>query len=63
MTDQVKDNGLDNLSTYEGGAWNYVNIALKRVFNFIGECAKEVAKNNGIIHFEEVYDYQHSEES
>ncbi|MBQ3252188.1 MAG: hypothetical protein IJB02_02980 [Oscillospiraceae bacterium] len=26
-------------------------------------CSNEVAQNNGIIHFEEAYDYQHSEES
>lgn len=26
-------------------------------------CSNEVAQNNGIIHFEEAYDYQHSEDS
>lgn len=26
-------------------------------------CSNEVAQNNGIIHFEETYDYQHSEDS
>lgn len=48
LTDQVADYGLDSLSSYDSGNWNYVSTALKRVFNFIGECAKEVATNNGI---------------
>lgn len=47
LTDQVEKYGLDSLTTYKDGSWNYVNTALKRVFNFVGECAKEVATNNG----------------
>ncbi len=33
------------------------------ISNLRNMCSNEVAQNNGIIHFEEAYDYQHSEES
>ena len=49
VTDQVADHGLDSLTTAEGfEKYKYIPAQLKRVFTFIGECAKQVARNNGV---------------
>ncbi len=47
VTDQVADYGLDSLKTATGfEKYAYIPDQIKRVFTFIGECAKEVADNN-----------------
>ncbi len=47
VTDQVADNGLDSLATTpEFSQYSFVPSQLKRIFNFIGLCAKQVAENN-----------------
>lgn len=47
VTDQVADHGLDSLKTAAGfEEYAYVPDQVKRLFTFIGECAKEVALNN-----------------
>lgn len=47
VTDQVAENGLDSLSTSpDFSKYSFVPTQLKRVFNFIGLCAKQVAENN-----------------
>ena len=47
VTDQVADHGLDSLKTAAGfEKYAYVPDQVKRLFTFIGECAKEVALNN-----------------
>lgn len=49
VTDQVADYGLDSLKTAIGfEEYAYIPDQVKRVFAFIGECAKQVAQNNGI---------------
>lgn len=60
VTDFVADYGLDALATSEdlkdGGegkpstpnTYKYIPSQIKRVFAFIGECAKQVAQNNSI---------------
>lgn len=46
VTDIVADEGgIDALKNTE---WAYIEQGVKRIFNFIGECAKEVAQKNGI---------------
>jgi hypothetical protein len=48
VTDQAADYGIDSLATTSGfEQYAYVPTQLKRVFNFIGTCAKEVATANG----------------
>ena len=48
VTDQVADYGLDSLKTAVGfEKYAYIPDQVKRVFSFIGECAKQVAQNNG----------------
>lgn len=48
VTDQVADYGLDSLKTATGfEKYAYIPDQVKRVFAFIGECAKQVAQNNG----------------
>ncbi len=48
VTDQVADYGLDSLKTAEGFTeFAYIPDQIKRIFKFIGECAKEVATRNG----------------
>lgn len=47
VTDQVADYGLDSLKTATGfEKYAYIPDQVKRVFAFIGECAKQVAQNN-----------------
>lgn len=60
VTDFVADYSLDELATAddlrdgEGGSpstpntYKYVPDSIKRVFEFVGECAKEVATRNGV---------------
>lgn len=59
VTDHVAKFGLDSLATSNDllddkgnvigeNTFKYVPTQLKRVFSFIGECAKQVAQNNGI---------------
>lgn len=59
VTDHVAKFGLDSLATSNDllddkgnvigeNTYKYVPGQLKRVFSFIGECAKQVAQNNGI---------------
>lgn len=58
VTDHVAKFGLDSLATSNDlldgkgnvigeNTFKYVPTQLKRVFSFIGECAKQVAQNNG----------------
>lgn len=46
VTDIVADEG--GIDALKGTEWDYIEKGVKRVFNFIGECAKEVAQKNGI---------------
>lgn len=56
VTDFVADYGLDALATSEDlkdedatpNTYKYIPSQIKRVFNFIGECARQVAVNNRI---------------
>ena len=60
VTDHVAGSSLDDLATSEfikddkgvatadANTFKWVPGQIKRVFNFVGECAKEVAKRNGI---------------
>ena len=48
VTDQVADYGLDSLKTAAGfEKYSYIPDQIKRVFTFIGGCAKQVVQNNG----------------